>query len=91
MDKVEARAILDRRIDELRQQSYEELRDTYLAQADGEDHYGPSGTWYQAEIVAYWDDEEARHLHVFVSIDDGGWRSVGASFIVAPDGSFVGE
>jgi hypothetical protein len=31
---------------------------------------------------------------VFALIDDGGWRSfkpMGEDFIVAPDGSFVGE
>ena len=91
MDKAEARAILDRRIAELRQQSYEDLRDAWLHQPNSEDHYGASGTWYQVEIEAFWDDKKARHLRVFVFVDTGGWRNVGDSFIVAPDGSFIGE
>lgn len=91
MDKVEARAILDGRIAELRQQSFEDLVDAWLDHADGEEHYGASGTWYQLEIVGFWDDKKARHLRVFVFIDDGGWGSMGDSLIMAPDGSFIGE
>jgi hypothetical protein len=43
----------------------------------------------------FWDDSEHRNLRVMVSVDDGGWRSslapLSADFIVAPDGTFVGE
>ena len=39
MDKVEARAIVDRRVTELRQQSYEQLRDDWLNKPDSEDYF----------------------------------------------------
>jgi hypothetical protein len=91
MDTVEARAILDGRVAQLRQQSYEELRDTWLGKPDAEDHTGASGAWYQVEIEGLWDDEKARHLRLVISIDQGAWRSMMESFIVAPDGSFIGE
>jgi hypothetical protein len=42
-----------------------------------------------------WDDpREHRNLRVMVSVDDGGWRSfapLSDDFIVAPDGTFIGE
>jgi hypothetical protein len=55
---------------------------------------GESGTRYQAEIEVVWDDKRDGNLRVFAAIDDGGWRAFAPltnSFIVAPDGSFVGE
>ena len=97
MDEAEARSIVDRRVAQLREQSYEELRDTWLRQADSEDHTGADGTWYQLEITAFWDKalwdrrNEARHLAVAVSIDAEGWRGINEMFVIAPDGSFVGE
>lgn len=97
MDETEARSILDRRVAQLREQSYEELRDTWLRQADSEDHAGADGTWYQLEVTAFWDKapwdrrNEARHLAVVVSIDAEGWRGIDEMFVVAPDGSPVGD
>ena len=55
---------------------------------------GPSGTVYQLEVTAFWDDKKARNLRVIVTIDDGGWRAfvpLTTDFIMGPDGSFVGE
>ncbi|QIK65662.1 hypothetical protein G7072_04295 [Nocardioides sp. HDW12B] len=95
MDEVEARAVLDRRVMQLRDQSYEELRDTWLLRPDCEDVTGASGIWYQVEIEALWDDKKARTLRMFVAIDDGrGWRAFApltTTFVVAPDGTFLGE
>lgn len=94
MDKAEAQSILTRRVTDLRQQPYPDLRDTWLNQPDCEQIRGQSGAEYQVEIEAYWDDREAEHLRLVVSIDDGGRRAllpITESFIVAPDGSFVGE
>jgi hypothetical protein len=91
VDEVEARTILNRRVSQLRQQPYEELKDGWLAHWDSEDYTGLSGVWYQVEIGAFWDDEKARHLRVLVSIDTGGQRGLTDSFIIAPDGSFIGE
>ena len=55
---------------------------------------GRSGTVYQIEIDAFWDDGKPGNLRVSVGIDDGGWRAfvpMTAGFIMAADGSFVGE
>jgi hypothetical protein len=62
--------------------------------ADTEDRIGPSGTTYQIEVEAFWDDEEGGNLRVCVAIDGGevsAYRPISSDFIIAPDGSFVGE
>ena len=95
MDEVEARGILDRRVDDLRRETYVRLKADWLGRPDCEQITGASGVEYQVEIEALWDDRKAEHLRLVVSIDDGrGWRAfmpLADSFIVAPDGSFVGE
>lgn len=94
MDKQEARRILDRRIAELRDEPYERLKSHWLQQPDCEQITADSGTNYQVEIEAFWDDEAAGHLRLIASIDDGGWRAlmpITEGFIVAPNGSFIGE
>jgi hypothetical protein len=94
MDKLEARRILDRRIAELREEPYERLKSHWLHQPDCEQITADSGAKYQVEIEALWDDEFAGHLRLVASIDDGGWRAlvpITEGFIVASDGSFVGE
>ncbi|SDR70337.1 hypothetical protein [Actinopolymorpha singaporensis] len=94
MDKTEARRLAVDRIAELRQMSYAELRDRFLDQPQCDEVRAVSGTVYQVETEGFWDDQEAVHLRILVYVDDGGWAAfspVGDSFIVAPDGSFVGE
>jgi hypothetical protein len=54
----------------------------------------PDGTPCCVEISAVWDGRPGGDIRVIASIDDGGWRAflpVTESFIIAPDGSFVGE
>ena len=54
----------------------------------------PDGTKCCVEINAMWDDKPNSDIRVIASIDDGGWRAfvpVSDSFIIAPDGTFVGE
>jgi hypothetical protein len=47
------------------------------------------------ETEAFWDDRKHGHLRVLVAVDDGrGWSAVSPvcdNFIIAPDGSFIGE
>ena len=53
-----------------------------------------SGVRYQIELQAFWDDKRAKNLRLIGAIDDGGWSSylpLTDNFIVARDGSFVGE
>jgi hypothetical protein len=95
MDDDEARELLSRRVSELRELPYTELKERWLRQPDCEQVRGLSGVEYQIEIEAFWDDFAAKHLRLVLSIDDGrGWRAfapITDSFIIAPDGHFVGE
>lgn len=95
MDAGEAREILDATIAQLRRRSYADWR---LAleerRAESREITGWSGARYQLEVSVVWDDEPMGPIRVLAAIDDGGWRSfipLTDDFIVAPDGSFVGE
>jgi hypothetical protein len=94
MDEHEAREILSRQIENARSRNYEDLIRLILEPVTHE-VMGASGTWYQVEWNAVWDDKRTRHLRVLINIDDGTqeWtrRPLGEDFIMAPDGSFVGE
>lgn len=93
MDKQEAKALLTHRLAELRSLPFERLTEL-LGDERVEETVGASGTAYCLEIDAIWDDRSAGHLRVIASIDDGGLRSIFPitdSFIVARDGSFIGE
>ena len=73
--------------------SYQELQ-RLLREQDRLDVCGPSGVSYQLEVEAVWDDRPGGNLRVFGHIDDRGLRAVAPlteDFIMAPDGSFVGE
>ena len=93
MNKGEAIAILERQLERYRGRRYGELL-RLLDESQYLEVTGRSGTCYQVKIYAFWDDERLAHLLVIGSIDDGGWRAFAPltrDFIVAPDGSFVGE
>jgi hypothetical protein len=92
VNKAEARQLLAAKIAELRRHSYSDL--LRFMEPEGLEVAGPSGATYQLEVEAFWDDEPQRNLRVLASIDDGGWRAfipLTDDFIIAPDGSFVGE
>ncbi len=93
MDKDEARQILSRHLAGYRSRTHADLV-RLLGAVDVAEIAGPSGAKYQIEVEVFWDDKTKRSLRVLASIDDGGWRSLAPlceSFILAPDGSFVGE
>ena len=93
-NKLEAREVLAVQLTALRQLSYEQLVERLLDREETFDVAGPSGTQYQVELQAFWDARPNDVLHVLVSVDDGGWRAfvpLTDSFLVAPDGSIVGE
>lgn len=71
-----------------------ELRDRYLSTAETVEVRGASGTIYQVQTQAHWDSRKDGDLRIMVAVDDGGWRAfapLSEDFILAPDGSFVGE
>ncbi len=93
MDSREARTILTEHLRRYRAMSYRDLQ-RLLKEQDCVEARGPSGVCYQVEIHAVWDDRPGGSLRVFGHVDDGGLRAFfppTESFIVTPDGSFVGE
>lgn len=93
MDRDEARAILEDVVSELRARSYDELRGL-IGDPRTQELAGPGGATYQVEVQVFWDDKAERDLRVLGSIDDGGlsaFKPLTDDFIIAPDGSFVGE
>lgn len=92
-NKGEARAIAAAEIDRLRSLSREELLG-YIDNPQTWEVVGESGTTFQLEASAFWEDRKRENFRVVVSIDDGGTSAfvpMSEDFIVAPDGSFIGE
>ncbi len=80
---------------ELRRESYPALVAKYLGETDVRSLVGVSGVDYQIEIQGVWDRGKPGDLRILAGIDDGSFRSalrpLTRDFIMAPDGSFVGE
>lgn len=93
MDKAEAGEILAGVIADLRTRDYADLRNM-LDDPRCERTAGESGTEYQVEVQVCWDGKANGDLRVLASIDDGGlsaFNPLSDDFIIASDGSFVGE
>jgi len=94
MNTVEAKSLLEVELSRYRRRSYTELL-SLLDQPETFERVSPAGTIYQIEMQVFFDDESERTaLRVSGAIDDGGWRALSPlcdDFLVAPDGSFVGE
>jgi hypothetical protein len=93
MDGKQARGFLAEQLALYRCKTYSELLSLIGAQETIEVN-GPNGASFQIEIDVFWDDQNKRNIRVCGAIDDGGWRSLiplTDDFIMAPNGSFVGE
>ena len=93
MDKDEAREILTEALAPYRTQTYELLQ-RLLDEQDYALITSDSGVEYNLKIHAVWDSRSGGDLRVFGEIDDGGLRwfcPLCNDFIIAPDGTFVGE
>jgi hypothetical protein len=93
MDNAEAMSVLAREMARYRATAYAELV-RLLGETTHIDTDGPSGTTYQVEVEIMWDGPSNGDLLVMGAIDDGGWRAflpLTDSFILRPDGTFVGE
>jgi hypothetical protein len=93
MDNHEAKILLQKTLEQFRQYSFKELQasigNIFTFQVDG-----GSGVQYQIEVEAFWDGKPGQDIMVVGAIDDGGWRAfspLSDSFIIRPDGTFVGE
>ncbi len=93
MNKEEAKSVLAKFLGEYRSKTYNEL--LYLLETqDTSEVTAESGTNYQLEFQAVWDNKKGENLRVIGSIDDGGWRAfmpLTDGFMIAPNGEFVGE
>lgn len=98
VDRREANSVAEKRLEQLRPVPYDELVSRYSMDAGNaatwEHAVGASGVRYNLKLFAYWDDGPP-NLRVFVNADDGSRLGftfpVTASFVVAPDGSIIGE
>lgn len=93
MNKTEALRILHAQLQQWRERAYADLCND-VGESRRFEVTGESGTWYQGSVRVFWDDKPDGAIRVIASIDDGGWRAfvpVTADFILAPDGTFVGE
>ncbi|HEY7713523.1 MAG TPA: hypothetical protein VIE90_03410 [Candidatus Binatia bacterium] len=93
MDKAEASRILAEELARYRRESYASLQ-RLLKEVDAYEITGPSGTNYQIEIQAVWDDQTSGNLRVIGGIDDGGLRAylpLTDDFILSPAGELIGE
>ena len=93
MNKDEAKSLLSHELSRYRELPYEELF-SLIDHEEAFERTAPSGANYQIEIQVFVDDASRQTLRVMGSIDDGGWRAflpLNDSFILSPDGTFVGE
>jgi hypothetical protein len=93
MDENEARRVLRSQLQPWRKRSWAELRKD-VGQSQRFEVAAESGTWYQGDLQVLWDDHPEGAIRVVAAIDDGGWRAfvpMTDDFILAPDGTFVGE
>ena len=95
MNEEVAQALMDEWIKELRRSSYQEVLEL-INNSQSKEINGSDGKRYQLEALAFWDIPGKKHnIRVLVAVDDGTfWRAckpLTTSFIISPDGSFVGQ
>jgi len=95
MDKVEARRLLDEQLAAYRSQGYEDLAKK-VSSTIAFQTLGPSGVEYNVEVMFLWDSPGKKvNVRVIAAVDDGqlprALVPMSDSFIVTPDGSFLGE
>jgi hypothetical protein len=95
MNEREACELLEAEVAKLRANGYDDL----VRLMDNQQDYfltGPSGTKYGVELDVVWDQGTRGDgtIRVIAMIDDGGpsaMRPMVSAFILAPNGTFVGE
>jgi hypothetical protein len=95
MNKSEAHSILSECLARYRSRPYAELAvRASEGRADTSEVVARDGTRYQLEVEFVWDGNPNADVRVIASVDDCGIRAllpVTESFILSPDGRFVGE
>jgi hypothetical protein len=93
MDHRVAYALIDGWLKELRESTYKDLV-PLIGHSQTKEVLGQDGKQYQLEAQVFWESKKGGDLRVMVAADDKGWRAfqpLTNGFIMAPDGSFVGE
>ena len=93
MGRDEALTLADEVLEDLRKLSYDECRQLMNAVSTRELR-GRDGKEYQVQIEAFWDAKKNGNVRVMVAVSGGGFSDFKPwcrDFIIAPDGSFVGE
>jgi hypothetical protein len=93
MDNIEALNVLRNQLQSWRERTWTDLR-CEIGHSWRFEVTGGSGTCYQGDVQVFWDDKPDGPIRVMASIDDGGWRAfvpLTDDFILAPDGTFIGE
>ena len=93
MDKADAQSLLSQELSRYRELPCAELF-SLIDDSETVERTAPSGVIYQIEMQVVIDDAARQTLRVIGAIDDGGWRAfspLSDSFILSPDGSFVGS
>jgi hypothetical protein len=93
----EERQVARDRISDLRSEPYDALIGTHLDRTSHQEVIAPSGARYDVQVQAFWDDPcKPGHLRVRVAIDPIPMSRrphdlTFEDFILAPEGTFVGE
>jgi hypothetical protein len=93
MNNAEAESLLQTELAKYRAKKYRELVGL-VGTPQTSEVAAPSGTKYQLEIQALWDDQPNGVLRLVGAIDDRGARAslpLTESFLLSPSGEFVGE
>jgi len=93
MNSQEAKKIIADQLKPYREKPYSELIKMFKKPLTYEVR-GQSGTLYQIEIQAFWDDSPNENIRIMGLIDDGGLRAffpISDGFIKSPIDTFIGE
>lgn len=94
-DDSESRQLALLRIAALRSEPYQVVVSDFLNRSVHEEVLGADGTPYDIEVQAFWDRvRQPGDLRVMVAVDSnrrGMRRLTTEAFIMAPNGTFVGE
>lgn len=93
MDKIEAEQLAEMELESYRSLKYEAIA-TKLGTQDCFERETEDGNKYSVEVDFFYDDAEEGNIRVIAMISNSLWTSISpfsSDFIVAPDGSFIGE
>lgn len=97
MNREIALEIANNVLQDPRKLSYEKFREMMERGSETTEVVGSDSKRYQVATEAFWDGKTGKkngHIRVVVLVDNGGlaaFQPLALDFIIAPDGSFIGE